>query len=1097
MDLDALTKRIDGLAFPARQRFLADTARSLAGTPALTTLLEQLDARPGVTRSWALLMAVVAGDQSFVRKCLTSRDMSVAVGAVHHTVRRRVDLDVVAATLPEAPTVWRQALYRALRGTGAHVWADRLLPVARERFGDREAAAVLPACGADTVAALLPELDFAVSNLGALARRHPAVVLTHLLRRLAEAGEAGRTDVWHQFRGALAELIRHAPAEMIDLLTDHGPSIGLPARENRWLAIAGRADAERVATLLADPDRIIRFRPTRAIGVALRAASDTALVALARSILHDPDRTATLLRGLPPARRPAILDGALGDRDLVRAGLPPSLLDLLPWRSRQAHAQRLLATRHVATNPLLRNEITARLPWVDAEPALRAETTRSTAAERADAYRLLIGAAAATRDPVTVGRTLGTLTRLPNEQDPVRGAALTAAAAIPGWLFRPDDLPAVERLAVDAVQARDASWATRQAVGRLAVTLLRQGVVTSQPSMTECALRIVERFGTHHDVFTVHQLDRDLPRGAEHTVFAALRTRLAADAKVDRHHLALSLATGLGRRAWGMPELQEFVGAATTASHDQTVTRAVALWLDPTSTRDERVETVFRRDPSTITIQPVANAIGRRRTDLLDRALTKPVRGRFVRRGVRVVPVFPDAGRAWLPRQITRYAELLTELAGAPGKPVWERTSAIRGLGRLPGAGADAVRPFLDDGEIAVVESALAALAWTDRPDQVLGELLGYADTDRARVAVRAATRAARSVAPFDLAVALRPLLSGRKVTARKEAVRLLAEHRVPGAVDGLAGLWADPRLHRDVRRAIVSATRWVADDERAWEILTDATTAEPAVATAVTEAGPHTIADRHRARYGALVRVVAGSADPDTARIGLRAWLSWSRWDRDGARWLAGVITDLTTTATWQEATDALVAATTVTGDPTQLRAACTTLARADHRAADRDEPGRQRIAHVVSLLAAVIGSSGESARQVAESVATALAAEPTYRTEALALAVAALPRRADLLAPLRRIAELADRPVLAWQAADRLECWLADRDRTRPDLLTAAQGLTDTPAGAGLAVAITAGAGGDTGWPQPWRALLTTLRAHPDPDVRDRALRTTIVPE
>jgi hypothetical protein len=116
---------------------------------------------------------------------------------------------------------------------------------------------------------------------------------------------------------------------------------------------------------------------------------------------------------------------------------------------------------------------------------------------------------------------------------------------------------------------------------------------------------------------------------------------------------------------------------------------------------------------------------------------------------------------------------------------------------------------------------------------------------------------------------------------------------------------------------------------------------------------------------------------------------------------------------------------------------------------------------------------------------------------TEALTLAVAALRRRADLLPPLRRIAELADRPVLAWQAANRLVRWLADRNRTRPDLLTAAQALTDTPAGAELAVAIMARAGGDTGWPRPCRALPTTLRAHPDPDVRDRALHTTIVPE
>ncbi|MET8997111.1 hypothetical protein [Amycolatopsis sp. NPDC004169] len=96
-------------------------------------------------------------------------------------------------------------------------------------------------------------------------------------------------------------------------------------------------------------------------------------------------------------------------------------------------------------------------------------------------------------------------------------------------------------------------------------------------------------------------------------------------------------------------------------------------------------------------------------------------------------------------------------------------------------------------------------------------------------------------------------MLAGKKVTSRKEAIRLLAEHRVPGAADELAALWADLQLHRDLRRAIVSAAHRLLDDERAWQWLTEAT-GMTAVATAVTEAAPPTIAEHHhRACYGAL----------------------------------------------------------------------------------------------------------------------------------------------------------------------------------------------------------------------------------------------------
>ena len=44
-----------------------------------------------------------------------------------------------------------------------------------------------------------------------------------------------------------------------------------------------------------------------------------------------------------------------------------------------------------------------------------------------------------------------------------------------------------------------------------------------------------------------------------------------------------------------------------------------------------------------------------------------------------------------------------------------------------------------------LVEAALAALAWTERPDEALPILLSHVDDDRARAAMYAAGRAARS----------------------------------------------------------------------------------------------------------------------------------------------------------------------------------------------------------------------------------------------------------------------------------------------------------------------------------------------------------------
>ncbi len=1096
MDMRALLARVDPLAAPARRRVLAETARALAGSE-LTALLAELDAVPGLPRAWAAMMAVIAGDDTHLRRCLGAADVRVAGPAMHHCARRGLHFDLLAAALPTAPAAWRHTLYRAVRATGATEWAEALLPRVRARFGDHEAAAVLPACEAGTVTALLPELDFAVANLAALARRHPGVVLAYLGRLLADAGGGRAATVWARFGPALGHLVEHDPGQVVDLLAHSGPPTGLPAGADGWLARAVAADPDRVVVILADSGRRVRFRSGRSIERALRRASDESLTSLARTLLVDVPRLTALVRGLPPARRATVLSGALGDRTLRQAGQPTALLDVLPWRSRHEEARRLLATRPVADDPALRLEATARLPWAEAEHPLRAETNRPAATQRATGYTLLIGAAAATRDPDVVARVLTSLTRLPNEQDPVRHAALLAVAAIPGWLLRSADESTMVTLATDAVQARDASWGTRQAVGTIAVTLVRQGTLTTRAELVESGLRILELSGGHARTLTRYRLDRDLPRGAEHAVWSALRPRIVADARAGRHDLALALASGLHRRAWAMPDLQAAVGAATGAADDSTVHWAIDLWLAPPATRDERVETVFRRDPSTITVNAVANAISQRRTDLLDRVLDQPPRGRFVARGVRLVPMFDGTLQQWLPRQVARYAELLADLATAPRKPVWERVSAVHRLASLPGATVDDVQLFLQDDEVAVVEAALAGLAWTDQPGAALGTLLGYADTERARVAVYAATRAARAIPPAELGAALRSVLAGKKLTARKEAIRLLAEHRVPGAADALAALWADPDLHRDLRRTIVSAARRLLDDEHAWQWLAEATTMA-AVATAVTEAAPATIAEQHRARYGALVRTVAGSGDPDTARIGLTAWPAWSVWDREGPAALVARIGDLRATATWQPAVEAMLAACTITGDPASLLATVTTLTELDDVViAGRDQPARQRLRYVIARFTPRVDGSGETMRDAAERLSATLAESAEYRTDAMTLAIAALPRRGDLLPALRRLAALADRPVLAWQAADRLTSRLTGHDPGPAELLSAAQALAAGAAEAALAASIASQAGPRAGWPAPWRALVAALRDHSDADVRDRASRISLAPE
>jgi hypothetical protein len=209
-------------------------------------------------------------------------------------------------------------------------------------------------------------------------------------------------------------------------------------------------------------------------------------------------------------------------------------------------------------------------------------------------------------------------------------------------------------------------------------------------------------------------------------------------------------------------------------------------------------------------------------------------------------------------------------------------------------------------------------------------------------------------------------------------------------------------------------------------------------------------------------------------------------------------VVRDLDNTATWRSAADGLISACALTGDPAPLRAAVAGLAGEDDVIGpDRDLPARQRVNYLVQYLTARIDLSGEALRGAAEALSEVLVSATDYRVDGLALAVAALPRRGELLPALRRIATLADRPVLAWCVADRLERWLAAHDPGRPSLLSTARDLSTTTAGALLAAGIASQAGQYAGWPPPWRDLVQALREHANPDVRERARRIVTAPE
>ncbi|MYW12291.1 hypothetical protein GT034_28680, partial [Streptomyces sp. SID2563] len=292
------------------------------------------------------------------------------------------------------------------------------------------------------------------------------------------------------------------------------------------------------------------------------------------------------------------------------------------------------------------------LPAAEVWDRLLAATRRPAAADRALVWPLLVRNAGRTGAPGPVAVLLDDMARLRNEQDPVRSAALLALAGIPAALFTEAMEPALDRIAADAVEARDSSYATRHALSTLAVRLLREHAVTGRRALVSWSLRTLVRISGNTGGADLGRLDRTLRRGQEHEVFEALRPWLEAGAEKSDYGLAFALVRALGRRAAGLPELQDLLWQAIRFGSVTTARTAVRLWLEPDTDRGERVERLLALDPSAGTLPEVLAVLTRARTDLLDPYLaTPPPHGRFLTPG-RPWTVHPGPEvRRWVPRQ--------------------------------------------------------------------------------------------------------------------------------------------------------------------------------------------------------------------------------------------------------------------------------------------------------------------------------------------------------------------------------------------------------------------------------------------------------------
>ncbi|KAB2352724.1 HEAT repeat domain-containing protein [Actinomadura rudentiformis] len=1075
-------------------RELALHARRHRGSPAFRSLLGELAAREHDERRTALHMAMAARDLTHIESVLAGPDLRLRRAALRAVRTLPVSDDAAAAVLDDAPTDLRRAFYRTLLHGRRETLADRLLPEVRERWGEREAGALLPACSADVVAEMLPDLAHGVTAWRALGARHPIAFLDAADRDLRQAAYPNR--LLKRSRAALAAAALAEPLRAMSLMEKHelgNRAVSLPAQV---ITALFAADASRAGRLLRSGSR---RRPGMSVAsdAQWRACPDEELFAAAPTDAH---RLPGFLKALPPSRREPVYDAVLERRGGEFPGLHArEVLAWLPPARAAAEARRMLdwhgsvwhSARSRLDDPEIPLKLTAHLPYEEAAEPLREAALGGDRRRRGTARTLLVECAARTGDPeILQGRVVELVHRTVNDQDPLRGALLTALAKVRPALLTDASAPQLEALAIAAVDSRDSSEETRHALRALAARILRHHEAERSPALTAWAFGVYEKLFARHGAGALvdFELDLVLRRGQETELMERLRPHLRAARERQDFEPAVWLAWSLGRRATGFVELQDDLRRAALEAPEPLAHSAACLWLAYAPDRDDRVAGLLADDPAVIAVPEVWRAVSRRRTDLLLPLLDG--------NGDRVPEVGAGEAGRWTPGQRARVRAVLSDTARDETMPSTARTAAIASLGRLPGTLAE-LTALAGHADGVLAEAAIEALAHSDEPAKALPVLLAHARGLTSKVAVAAMARCGESVRPSILGPLMAEALSGpdSKVTVRKQAARQLARHRTEGAADVLLRAWRDPGLHPDVRVAVAVALRWMPEDPRALAALGDAAGpyAGELLLRTLYQAQPAEYGPEHRPRYAALVRSLLGASELPGVRFrAARAFATWARWYEGGYADILEAVGDPAAPAEKTEMP--VLLALLGTGElgeevlPVLDRLLATGL----------DEVARARIDRITSSLT---GHRTPSRKALARRAAERLAADPLYVSHAARLYVSLLPaptgagnapspeRFADELAGLAHL--LRDRPAHAGRLAGGS---LLSRFRWRtepPALLPAARRLAgEGHLVAGLfAVTIVQRAGPDADWAPEWRELLETLRRSEHLEVRQEA--------
>ncbi|MGW6022091.1 hypothetical protein [Streptomyces sp. NPDC055099] len=1098
-----LTAHFDPLPFPARMSALARYARALT-EDAYATLRAALAAGTPDERHTALFLAVARRDLTTIAEALADpllrrRALSASIRLpVPETALEQLALSDIAAA--------RRETYRVLRLSRRSALAARLLPAVQERFGAQDAAHLLPACPAETVAAWLTRLDPPVGVLSALTRTAPLAVAQLLVTR----GESRAHRDRHRFVGrsrAIASVAAQRDPEAGLLLLAHAPDLLTPRAARTLLRYPSR-----VLEILraAPPEQDGSPRELRISAGALPPATRRALHALPPGELLElarrcpvtqprhrwPERHGTepdgLVAMLPaPERRRLVEERTARPRSL--RSLPMATLAALEPADRAELVMPLV--ERFSRREWTVSRLAVGLPLALGEPVLREMAGQHRAHQRQMAWPALLACAELQGEPEQFARIAEDCERAWHDQDEVRGAALRQLAGAPPRLLAALPDRVLRDAALTTVQSRDSTTPTlaaaEQLLRRAAESAAATGRFPRAAYAVELLCHVVSDPRSRNTVSPLR-----ISEEAARAVWSATSQGTPAPPG-----LRTALAELLAPHLTALPQLDALVRATALESDDPEIAaRAAAAWAGPVELRERRSAELIGHDASFASVPLILRTVVTRRTDLLDSVLLAARDGLTGRVRPRAAAwaagLHTGVTGRWLPAQRRAWDQHHARVAADELAPMRTRADAaaqVRETALLTALAESAPQPVAAAALGALGEVLGTACEGAPPADEpLLGTLLRHAATGgvRGRAAMASVRRLLAVVPDPEAVTLLGPVAcaADTPVGSRKEAVRALGALTGDAAFDALVAAWDAPRQHRDVR-AVVARHLLAAIDRPAIADRLARAADQPAVREAVIHAGVGLVNESAGEAYADFLARLVRDGDEETVVAACRALPAWfTPRSADAMRAVADIAADPgRSRREWDAAAQQLAwFPPGPVGEPILK----SVIQRLQDLAGTSDPQTRADALRRLSGLAEAVRvrrGSGQ-ALLVADTLALSLRDVGLY-PEAAALtwdtALAAVRHGRLGAARWERLLELVEERPERLPLASALHLDVPT-PRARAGLLAAARLLRErgTPVAGVMALALVRTGGRATSWDEAWRAELVALREHADHD-------------